>query len=71
MTQWKDFIVSFCRYRFRVQIFGRQEVNLVLLYNLLILTSIPPFAAIPNVADIALGIGVCAFPIAGCLSDLC
>ena len=46
-------------------------MNLVLLYNLLILTSIPPFATIPNVANIALGIGVCAFPIAGCLSDLC
>ena len=48
-------------------------MNLVLLYNLLIMTSTPPdFADIPNyVAVIALGIGACVFPIAGCLADLC
>ena len=48
-------------------------MNLVLLYNLLIMTSTPPnIAEIPNyVGVIALGIGVCVFPIAGCLADLC
>ena len=48
-------------------------MNLVLLYNLLIMTSTPPdIAALPNyVAVIALGIGACVFPIAGCLADLC
>ena len=45
-------------------------MNLVLLYNLLTMTSTPPdFAAIPNyVVVTALGIGVCVFPIAGCLA---
>ena len=66
-----------CRNRFRVQIFKRQEVNLVLLYNLLIISTISAFAFvlvanIPYYAvTIVLGIGACAFPIAGCLADLC
>ena len=74
--QWKDCISSFCRYRFRVQIFKRRGVNLVLLYNLLIITTISPFifvwaTKIPHhVVIIVLGIGTCAFPIAGCLADL-
>ena len=76
MRQWKDCIVSFCRYRFRVQIFRRREVNLVLFYNLLIITTISPFAFawgtnIPSyLVFIVLGIGACAFPIAGYLADL-
>ena len=37
---------SFCRYRFRVQIFRRREVSLVLLYNLLIITTTFPFISV-------------------------
>ena len=59
-----------------MEIFREREVNLVLLYNLLIITTISPFAFvlatdIPHyVVTIVLGIGACAFPIAGCLADL-
>ena len=59
-----------------MQIFRRREVNLVLLYNLLIITTFSPFnfvlaTNIPsNVVIVMSGIGTCAFPIAGCLADL-
>ena len=59
-----------------MQIFRRREVNLVLLYDLLVVTAISPFifilaTNIPRyVVVIVSGIGACAFPIAGCLADL-
>ena len=59
-----------------MQIFRRREVYLVLLYNLLIITTISPFVFvlatnIPRyVVSIVSCIAVCAFPIAGCLADL-
>ena len=59
-----------------MQIFRRREVYLVLLYNLLIITTISPLLFlltmnIPHyVVTIVSGIGACAFPIAGCLADL-
>ena len=61
-----------------MQIFRRREVILVLLYNLLITTTISPFifvlatnSNIPRyVVVIVSCIAVSAFPIAGCLADL-
>lgn len=69
-----------CKPRFRLQLFGRKNVNLVLVYNLVVVTALL-FIFFPDtnrlqthghyLFNVMFGIAVCTFPLTGCLADTC
>ena len=68
-------VVPGCRYTFRLQLFRRRGVNLLLLYNLFFSVvysfGVAQAANVPHYAtSIVHVIGVCLFPVAGFLADI-
>ena len=65
--------INCCRYRFRLQLFRRKEVILVLLYSLFANSAVHfVFFQQTGIAVYVISaVGACTFPIAGYLADVC